>query len=209
MQVPTISINTLTTLALIFGSIQASKFIDFDNPTNVMILRVIYATSQALLFGALFTIKSKIDALPDSGKVGNTEQTIKEHDESEWKGKRKQLLITLAIVLFIHLYAQKPQPLFLQSILPWKLMIFSPLFQVHMLSKEPKGSLVRPWNPPKVSPPKTKEETTSIEKIENTADAEDTQKTTEDENQEEAEAEVQEVKTKKKSKKSKRVKKSA
>ena len=61
-------------------------------------------------------------------------QSMKEHDLTQWRSKRKQLLITLAVILFLHFYLHLPQPLFMQSILPWKLMYSSPLFQVCKVS---------------------------------------------------------------------------
>lgn len=71
-------------------------------------------------------------------------QTIKEHDIEQWKAKRKQMFITMAIVLSLHIYLDSAKPLFLQCFVPWKLMYSAPIFQVKQ--KQNKAQLNKKLN---------------------------------------------------------------
>ena len=56
------------------------------------------------------------------------------------------MLLSFAIIGFLHWKWGVIQPLLLQSIMPLKNIIFdSQLFQIHLFNKAASGTLQRPW----------------------------------------------------------------
>lgn len=140
-----------------------------------MYLRFAYGLSQ--LLGLLFCLylRSKINSLADKkNTVEVTEpakpfsdeyvealwifiyryrepkkvkMTFMEYDLAEVNKQIQQILISSGILMAIHAYFGYAQPLFMQSILPWKNLLTLPVVRIHFWGCKATGELQRPWKP--------------------------------------------------------------
>ena len=74
--------------------------------------------------------------------------TIKEYDLAEVGKQVQQVLVSAAILVAIHSYFGYVQPLFLQSLLPWKNLLTLPLIRIRFWGCKATGDLARPWKAP-------------------------------------------------------------
>lgn len=74
--------------------------------------------------------------------------SVLEYDLAEVGKQIQQTLVSAGILSAIHSYFGYVQPLFLQSILPWKNLLTLPVVRVHLFGCKPVGDLARPWKAP-------------------------------------------------------------
>lgn len=148
------------------------------DPKIITILRISYAASQILSILVLLFLRMKINnanqksqfveveepAKPFSDEYGfslyswwlltcfrqptKKKMSVKEYDLAEVGKQIQQTLVSAGILLAIHSYFGYVQPLFLQSILPWKNLLTLPVVRVHLFGAKPVGDLARPWKAP-------------------------------------------------------------
>jgi len=73
--------------------------------------------------------------------------SVMEYDLAEVGKQIQQTLFSAAILLAIHKYFGYSQPLFLQSILPWKNLLTLPVVRIHFWGCKAVADLARPWKP--------------------------------------------------------------
>lgn len=74
--------------------------------------------------------------------------SVLEYDLAEIGKQIQQNLVAMGILLAIHSYFGYAQPLFLQSILPWKTLLTMPVVRIHFWGCKAAGDLARPWKAP-------------------------------------------------------------
>lgn len=71
--------------------------------------------------------------------------TVMEYDLIEVGKQIQQTLVSAGILMAIHSYFGYAQPLFLQSIMPWKNLLTLPVVRIHAFGGKATGDLARPW----------------------------------------------------------------
>lgn len=118
----------------------------------------IYLSAQALAFGISFIIQRRIEIkkdrtelkyLEDPKPFTNTKRMITttnmRYDLQQNAQARKQAIVGLAFMMFLHFKFGVIRPLVIQSILPIKNALQSKWAQVHLFGKPAEGVLRRPW----------------------------------------------------------------
>lgn len=155
--------NPFVTMAIVLGTSQIlRRVVDLNNQANVNYFRAIYIVSQLLQLGVLFALRMVISRGAMGGKVvvdvpanpltgeKASKQTTNDRDydlDEIWK-QIKQLLMGAVFMLILHKFFGLIQPLVVQSILPWRALLCSPLFRVRVWGQKPVGSLARPFTAP-------------------------------------------------------------
>mmetsp|Transcript_117401 Transcript_117401/g.336800 ORF Transcript_117401/g.336800 Transcript_117401/m.336800 type:complete len:127 (+) Transcript_117401:175-555(+) len=80
----------------------------------------------------------------------SSETTVMEYDLKQASDMQGAVLLNLCFMWFLHFHLEKVQPLVIQIMTGFMQLIYSPLFQVHVLGK----NLQRPFktSPPVVTP---------------------------------------------------------
>lgn len=130
------------------------------DPQIIMYLRFAYGASQLLSLLFCLWLRSRINTLADRKNTFEVEEPAKPFSDEEPKKKRmtvmeydlaevnkqiQQILVSAGILMAIHSYFGYGQPLFLQSILPWKNLLTLPLVRIHFWGCPATGDLARPW----------------------------------------------------------------
>jgi len=71
--------------------------------------------------------------------------TAEEYDREEVMKAVKQTLLGLTITVGLVYKFELIQPLFIQSFMMWKTVLFSSLVQIHIFGKKAEGELKRPF----------------------------------------------------------------
>jgi heme/copper-type cytochrome/quinol oxidase subunit 3 len=150
----------VTNLVIMLVMMQVSKKIDFDDPTVTLAVRILYVTSNVLIFGLYFWTKTKIEKKNDlttlkyveapSAFSGTSESklvttTVKEYDLQQVNTAIKGSFSGIAMMAFMHLYMKYTNPLLIQSLLPFKSAIEQNIVQIHIFGKAATGDLKRPF----------------------------------------------------------------
>lgn len=150
-------------MAIIFGSVQIFRFIDIANPRNVLLLRMAYLSSQMLMLGFWYFMRTVVlkhpkaseefeyeePAAPFSGaEPKKIKTTFSQYDAIEVGKQLQQIVVGTIIMFVIHYWFGIVQPLFLQIIIPWKSVIAQPLVQIHLFGFPSTGALKRPFKQP-------------------------------------------------------------
>ncbi|KAH8959091.1 hypothetical protein BDL97_06G063200 [Sphagnum fallax] len=143
--------------ALLIG-MKAVKF-DYDKPQNLLIIRVVYALTQIVLFAALGYIAYRISKYGDAkhsvkvkvpsatGPAVETEMTHKDYDMSELKKLLKNFGLGAAMTVAIHAYMAVVPALILQMVTQPITLIDHALFLIYILKRDPSKNpkLQRPF----------------------------------------------------------------
>ncbi len=136
---------------------------DLNDPKIVMTLRFVYGASQLLSLLFCLWLRSKVNKIADkkhfveveeSAKPFSSEEpkkktmTVMEYDLVEVGKQIQQILVSAGLLMAIHSYFGYAQPLFLQSILPWKNLLTLPIVRIHLFGCAATGDLARPWKAP-------------------------------------------------------------
>ncbi|BFZ55594.1 phosphate transporter (Pho88) [Savitreella phatthalungensis] len=150
----------ITNLAVTLGVMQLARKVDFDDPTTLFYVRVLYVTSNIIIALAYFyqytriqkqndltTLKYVEPAAPMSGKSEPSlvTTTVKEYDMLELQKGFKGALMGVAMMAVMHLYFKFSQPLLVQSILPVKNAFETKLASIHVFGKPATGDNKRPF----------------------------------------------------------------
>jgi len=151
--------SMVANLAIILGSMQLSKRIDWENPATLFNVRCAYLGSNLVIFGIFLYIYMQIQKRNDQTVLKYVDAaqpfsqdapplittTVQEYDTTQLKSAVKSALMGIGMMGVMHLYMGYTQPLLVQSIMPLKTALESKVAQVHVLGKEPVGELKRPW----------------------------------------------------------------
>jgi len=138
---------------------QIARKIPFENPDVLLYVRVGYVASQVISLGTFYylsyKIKSKNDQTvlkyvepespmnPSSGGLVTT--TVRDYDLGEISKAIRGVFTSLAMMVFLHIYMQYTQPLFVQAVMAFKTVYDSKVFKIHVLGQPAEGDLKRPF----------------------------------------------------------------
>ncbi|KAI0513134.1 inorganic phosphate transporter [Xylaria bambusicola] len=146
-------------LVIIFGMMQVSKKIPFDDPTVLNGVRALYIGSNliiAAIYGyVLLQINKKKDLTTlkyvEPAPMGSSEEgklvttTVHAYDTQQAKASFRSQLMGIGMMCFMHLYMKYTNPLLIQSIIPLKSAFEANLVQIHLFGKPASGDLKRPF----------------------------------------------------------------
>ncbi|KAI1424796.1 putative phosphate transporter [Xylaria sp. FL1777] len=149
----------IVNLIIIFGMMQVSKKIPFDDPTVLNGVRALYIGSNILIaaiYGyVLLQINKKKDLTTlkyvEPAPMGSSEEgklvttTVQAYDAQQIKASFRSQLMGLGMMGFMHLYMKYTNPLLIQSIIPFKSALEANLVQIHLFGKPASGDLKRPF----------------------------------------------------------------
>ncbi|KAI1348811.1 putative phosphate transporter [Xylaria sp. FL0043] len=149
----------IVNLIIIFGMMQVSKKIPFDDPTVLNGVRALYVGSNiiiAAIYGyVLLQINKKKDLTTlkyvEPAPMGSSEEgklvttTVQAYDTQQIKASFRSQLMGVAMMCFMHLYMKYTNPLLIQSIIPLKSAFEANLVQIHLFGKPASGDLKRPF----------------------------------------------------------------
>ncbi|KAK7203403.1 inorganic phosphate transport protein PHO88 [Myxozyma melibiosi] len=150
----------VSNMVLMFGLMQLSKKIPFEDPMVVFYARCVYVASNIIIFAIYMFTRYKITQKndlttlkyvePPSPMSGSSEKklvttTIKEYDLLQVTTALRSSLFGIAVLLFMHFKLGYTNPLVMQSILPLKSLFEQKIVQIHLLGKPAVGDLKRPF----------------------------------------------------------------
>ncbi|KAI1281569.1 putative phosphate transporter [Xylaria sp. FL0933] len=149
----------IVNLIIIFGMMQVSKKIPFDDPTVLNGVRALYVGSNiiiAAIYGyVMLQINKKKDLTTlkyvEPAPMGSSEEgklvttTVQAYDLQQIKASFRSQLMGVAMMCFMHLYMKYTNPLLIQSIIPLKSAFEANLVQIHLFGKPASGDLKRPF----------------------------------------------------------------
>ena len=138
---------------------QVSKKINFEDPTILLGVRILYVVSNLIIAGVYLYTRSKIEGKKDRtvlkyvepAPMGSTEEpkavttTVYAYDMQQLKGLWKSQLMGVGMMAVMHLYFKYTNPLLIQSIIPLKGAFEGNLVKIHLLGTAATGALKRPW----------------------------------------------------------------
>ncbi|KAG0244622.1 hypothetical protein BGW41_006861 [Actinomortierella wolfii] len=148
-------------MALVMGTMQITNRLDLEDTKTKQLILAAYVAAQAIVLGIAFVIDAKIKSKKDTTVLKYVEQpkpfsqdqpklittTNMEYDLEQNAQSKKQALIGLGLMMFLHFQFGVIRPLVIQSILPIKNALESKWAQVHLFGKAAEGDLRRPWKP--------------------------------------------------------------
>ncbi|KAI1369015.1 putative phosphate transporter [Xylaria arbuscula] len=149
----------IVNLVIIFGMMQVSKKIPFDDPTVLNGVRALYVGSNiiiAAIYGyVLLQINKKKDLTTlkyvEPAPMGSSEEgklvttTVQAYDAQQAKASFRSQLMGIGMMCFMHIYMKYTNPLLIQSIIPLKSAFEANLVQIHLFGKPASGDLKRPF----------------------------------------------------------------
>ncbi|KAK9383536.1 inorganic phosphate transporter Pho88 [Kockiozyma suomiensis] len=150
----------ISNMVLMFGLMQLSKKIPFEDPMVVFYARCAYLASNVIIFTvylyARIKVASKNDLTtlkyvePPAPMSGSTEKklvttTVKEYDLQQITTAIRSSLFGIVVLVFMHFKLGYTNPLVMQSILPLKSLYEQKIVQIHVFGKPAVGDLKRPF----------------------------------------------------------------
>ncbi|KAK9323904.1 inorganic phosphate transporter Pho88 [Lipomyces orientalis] len=151
----------ISNMMLMFGLMQVSKKIPFDDPMIVFYARVVYLVSNIFIFSLYFFARYKISkkndlttlkyvepAQPFGGSSNERKlvtTTVKEYDLQQVSSAIRSSFMGIGILLFMHFKLGYTNPLVMQSVLPVKSALEQKIIQIHVFGKPATGDLKRPF----------------------------------------------------------------
>ncbi|KAG0265374.1 hypothetical protein DFQ27_000661 [Actinomortierella ambigua] len=146
-------------MALVMGTMQITNRLDLEDTKTKQLILAAYVTAQVLVLGIAFFIDAKIKSKKDTTVLKYVEQpkpftqeepklvttTNMEYDLEQNAQAKKQALIGLGLMVFLHFQFGVIRPLVIQSILPLKNALESKWAKVYLFGKPAEGDLRRPW----------------------------------------------------------------
>lgn len=132
---------------------QVSRFLDLQEPTTLLIIRVLYVSSISLAFIILQLTKRKIRKNNNLKiikyiKSGNSLMkepeklqivTIRDYDLDQLQSSINGIYSSLAMMGFMHLFMKYNNPLFMQFISPMKSAMENTLVRINLFGKKDDG----------------------------------------------------------------------
>lgn len=150
----------VSNLALMLIMMQVSKKLDWENPSTILYVRILYVSTTLATLGIYvvtrFLIVKKNDLTtlkyleePNMWQ-GESEQklvvsTIKEYDLAQINSAIKGVFTGLAMTGFMHIYMGYTNPLLMQSLSPLKSALEANIVKIHLYGKKAVGDLDRPF----------------------------------------------------------------
>eukprot|EP00993_Chasmostoma_nieuportense_P004121 NODE_4802_length_738_cov_82.101473_g4640_i0.p1 GENE.NODE_4802_length_738_cov_82.101473_g4640_i0~~NODE_4802_length_738_cov_82.101473_g4640_i0.p1 ORF type:complete len:188 (+),score=54.83 NODE_4802_length_738_cov_82.101473_g4640_i0:52-615(+) len=135
--------------------------IDFNNPTNLIVLRIVFFVVQSallLVMANLYTrVRKAVDhtplEVPPQPKFGapvDEDQgpeftTVTNYDISQLRQLLLKLGMGMGITSVLHFYWHFNPPMLMQCVVNPMQLFSSPLFKLYFLGHLPVGALERPW----------------------------------------------------------------
>ncbi|KAJ8104285.1 inorganic phosphate transporter Pho88 [Lipomyces tetrasporus] len=158
----------ISNMMLMFGLMQVSKKIPFDDPMIVFYARVAYLVSNIFIFSLYLFARYKINKKngrtngytdlttlkyvePAQPFVGSSNErklvttTVKEYDLQQVSSAIRSSFMGIGILLFMHFKLGYTNPLVMQSVLPVKSALEQKIIQIHVFGKPATGDLKRPF----------------------------------------------------------------
>ncbi|KAH7133933.1 putative phosphate transporter [Dactylonectria macrodidyma] len=141
----------ITNIIIIFGIMQITRSISFDDPTVLNTVRGAFLVSNALialLYGYIYILIRKQKDLNTLKSVNSTLKkppTIYEYDQQQLRSAVTRQLVVIGLASFLHFYLRLRKPMLTQSIIPLKLILEDSLVQIHVFGRPASGDLGRPF----------------------------------------------------------------
>ena len=150
----------VSNLVLMLVMMQVSKKFDWENPSTIFYVRVLYVSSITLCLSLYLFVRQRVLSKNDlttlkyfnepNAMSGETERklvvtTVKDYDLQQVNSQIKSIFTGMAMMGFMHLYMKYTNPLLSQSINPIKSAFESKIVKIHLFNQEAKGDLVRPF----------------------------------------------------------------
>lgn len=154
-------------MAVLLVLVQVIRRLDLTSSFAIGMVRLAYVFSQLAGVAFLFYIRSlimkkgekteKIDVEvpPKFGELptnppARQKISVMDYDLMECNKQIQQIVSGMAILGLLHWWLGFVQPLFIQSIIPWKNLLLTPLVRLHFWGAQVKDdeSLKRPWKVP-------------------------------------------------------------
>ena len=132
-----------------------SHKIDFEDKTNIQLLQATFFVVLAFSVGALQLTLSKIETAKDTARVKKPSDSshytkaedgsvsVQEYDTAKVKETRQQLMMSGAIVSFLHFQFGYVQPLLMTSLMNFFNVYDCKAVPIHFLGQK----IERPWTP--------------------------------------------------------------
>ncbi|KAI9303318.1 inorganic phosphate transporter Pho88 [Cunninghamella echinulata] len=136
---------------------QLGKKIDWEDPLTLTYARIIYYSAQVLVVLMAFGLMQLVNKKNDTTELKYTESkpganqgqevvtTVKDYDVAQVKQFIQSTLTSVAMISLMHWQFKFTQPLFLQSILPFKNLLSNKIALIYLWGDKPEGSLQRPF----------------------------------------------------------------
>ncbi|CAG8506593.1 527_t:CDS:2, partial [Scutellospora calospora] len=146
-------------VVLILFTVQVARKLDLENSDSIIYVRTGYIVVQTFVLSICYYLATKIKKVNDRtplkyvepGKsfIGEppkpVETTNCDYDLGKLQELLKQTFVGIALMTVLHFWFEFTQPLFIQSILPLKILYENPLVQIHLFGKPAEGDLKRPF----------------------------------------------------------------
>ncbi|ODQ78027.1 hypothetical protein BABINDRAFT_40280 [Babjeviella inositovora NRRL Y-12698] len=149
-----------TNLGVMLVMMQVSKKMDWENPSTVFYVRILYSVCTLFCLAVYLYVRQQIISKndlttmkyvePASPFGGSSEEklivtTVKDYDLKQIQSSIKGVFTGLAMMGFMHLYMKYTNPLLMQSISPVKSALESQIVKIHLFGKPAIGDLKRPF----------------------------------------------------------------
>ncbi|KAH8118153.1 inorganic phosphate transporter [Phellopilus nigrolimitatus] len=152
--------SAVQNLVISLVGMQVARKIPFDDPQVLNYVRVGYVTVQLLVLSTYYYISMKVKqrndqtvlkyvepagpmSQGDSGALVTT--TVKDYDLGEVSKLVRGVYMGLAMMVFLHLYMNYTQPLFIQALMGLKNLFDAKPVAIHIFGKPAEGDLKRPF----------------------------------------------------------------
>ncbi|CCK71484.1 PHO88 family protein KNAG_0H00680 [Huiozyma naganishii CBS 8797] len=158
----------VTNIAIMLVMMGASRFIDMENKTVILYIRVLYCSCAAVTWLLYQLTAARINRANDLSLLKYAEPpqnallaatslaedtsrprlkvtTVHDYDMESIQAALKSLYQSLAFMLFLHLYLKYNNPLFMQAIGPVKGALENNVVKIHLFGKPATGNLRRPF----------------------------------------------------------------
>lgn len=151
--------SPLTGIALMISTSQIVKRVfDLEDPRAIFWYRVAFVTSQALQLSLLLVLRNAIQrssvgakvaidrpANPLTGEISRREYlTERDYDLEELSKAVYGIIQNLLVIFVLHHFMKAVQPLIIQAILPWRVLLTNPVVRIRLFGQK----ITRPFKPP-------------------------------------------------------------
>ncbi|CAO3644731.1 unnamed protein product [Cunninghamella blakesleeana] len=138
-------------------SMQLAKKIDWEDPTVLNYARIGYYGAQVIVvllaYALIQLVKSKNDTTelkytetkPGASQGQEIVTTVRDYDVGQVQQFIQSTLTSVAMISLMHWQFKFTQPLFLQSILPFKNLLANKIALIYLWGDKPEGALQRPF----------------------------------------------------------------
>lgn len=159
--------NQFASMAILLILVQVIRRLDLTSSTSINIIRLCYLCSQLLSVAFLFYIRSlivkkadksekvEVDIPSKFGEIptnppARQKISVMDYDLMECNKQIQQIVSGMLILGILHWWLKFVQPLLIQSIVPWKNLLLTPLVRLYFWKAriDSDEALKRPWKVP-------------------------------------------------------------